>query len=217
MGRIMILVGILVLTVLLAVCIRTAGPLDTQASVTGFISYIHSFGVLAPVIAFVLAVIHGVFPFCPYIILTGAIAAVFGVWWGFALTWSGALLGSALSFVLARYFGQDWFQRLVKRHYGTQWAFLNGSGAFWTILMGRIIPVVPAPVINLGAGISSVSFPVFFVATGLGKLPLTVAYTFLGYAVLRSRYTWEIVIGLTVVCLLGGLYKYFWRRKPAGQ
>lgn len=210
-------IGLLGVSALAVVYIYRAKPFSTEADVSQFIWYIHSFGLLAPGVAFFLATVHGVFPYVPFFILAGAIAAVFGVWWGFLLSWGGALLGSVLSFVMARYLGQDWFLRKAGPRYGAKLEALDGPKAFWAILMGRIVPVLPAPVINVGAGVSTVSFPIFLAATGLGKLPFTLAYTFLGVALVRSRHVVDAVIGLAVFGFAGYLFQYFRKRKKSAN
>jgi uncharacterized membrane protein YdjX (TVP38/TMEM64 family) len=98
-------IGLLGLLTFALIYINNSRPFASEADVNHIIRYIHSFGLLAPVVAFALATVHGVFPYVPYFILTGAIVAVFGVWWGFTLSWTGALLGSILAFGMARHLG----------------------------------------------------------------------------------------------------------------
>ena len=49
-----------------------------------------------------------------------------------------------------------------------------------TILVCRLLPFVPFDPISYAAGLTSIRFRSFFIATGLGQLPATIVYSWAG-------------------------------------
>ncbi|MGL4688298.1 MAG: TVP38/TMEM64 family protein, partial [Fusobacteriaceae bacterium] len=49
-----------------------------------------------------------------------------------------------------------------------------------TILVCRLMPFVSFDVVSYAAGLTSLGFWSFFIATGLGQLPATIIYSYVG-------------------------------------
>ena len=45
-----------------------------------------------------------------------------------------------------------------------------------TVLICRLLPFVSFDFVSYAAGLTSMSFPAFFIATGIGQLPATIVY-----------------------------------------
>ncbi len=152
----------------------------------------------------------------PGSVLTLAGGALYGVWPGLLLNWAGAVLGATLSFLLARGLGRDF---VVRRLRGRAAALDEGAGrhGFRTILVLRLIPVVPFSALNYAAGLSAVRLRDYVVATAIGILPAAFAYTYFAQAILagslearRSAYLHVLVAGGLLVAL--SLLPVVWRR-----
>jgi len=178
------------------------------SNIHGLIAYINGFGIFAPLVAFVLFMIQAILPVFPYIILTAAGGILFGFKLGFLLSWLGALTGACLAYWMCRLLGYSQFLQRFYIRMGYDVRQLNSSMAFWTIVIARIIPVVPTPLINAAAALGGVSFPNFAASSAIGKIPSAVLYTGLGLALFNAKdiNTALIIIGLTVIFLL--LIKY---------
>src|SRR5690606_1709480 len=87
------------------------------------------------------------------------------------------------------------------------------STAFWSIVIARIIPVVPTPLINLAAAISGVSFWNFFFSSAIGKLPSALLYTSLGLCLVRMQDARLVLTLLGVTILLYLMLKCFAAKK----
>lgn len=148
---------------------------------------LNHFGFLAPLAAFLLFVVQAIFPVFPYVILTAAGGMLFGFKLGFLLAWLGALTGACLAFCLCRLLGDTRFMRRYYRLMDYDSARLNPSMAFWSIVIGRILPVIPTPLINVTAALGGVSFTTFFFSSALGKIPTAILYTSLGLALVNTR------------------------------
>ena len=139
-----------------------------------------SFGPWAPVVSFLLMVLQSVVAPLPAFVITIANGLLFGAFWGGVLSWSSAMVGAALCFAIARALGRPLVERLVGS------APLAKSDAIFerygthAVLIARLIPLISFDVVSYAAGLTSIGFLPFMVATGLGQLPATVVYSLLG-------------------------------------
>lgn len=137
--------------------------------------------------ALALFFVQAIAPVVPYMILAGAAGAIFGYTTGFFLAWLGALAGASCLFLLAKYLARDFFVRRLQDRYNFDLAGLEERKMFLLILICRIFPVVPTPIINIGSGISGVPTRTFFFASALGKIPWAIIYVALGDYFIQSQ------------------------------
>ena len=98
---------------------------------------------------------------------------LFGPVWGVVITWTGAMLGAALAFALARWFGRPFVDALLneRQRLGLdRWMHRQGVGV---LLLSRLMPLISFNVINYAAGLTPISWWTFLWTTGLGILPIT--------------------------------------------
>ena len=112
--------------------------------------------------------------------ITLANAVIFGWVKGAILSWSSAMVGAALCFFIARALGRDAVIRL-----SSQGALENIEDFFekygkHTILIARLLPFISFDIVSYAAGLTSMGFWPFFLATGLGQLPATIIYSYTG-------------------------------------
>jgi len=145
--------------------------------------------------------------------VTVAAGALYGAWPGTLLSLTGACLGAALNFSLARRLGVP----LVRRHLGPRWlqaAARLGPVHFLILsLMGRLIPVASFDVVAYVAGISRISLPAFLGVAALGQAPALYAYAYVGRDLAAAReasLAGSLVLLLLVVLALGG--RRLWQR-----
>jgi uncharacterized membrane protein YdjX (TVP38/TMEM64 family) len=149
---------------------------------------------------------------------------VFGVWWGWLYNFLGALLGASASFLLARALGRDLVlhvasatlleraERILERH------------GFWALVRVRFLPI-PFSVINYGAALAGIRWPVFITASTIGLAPSMVIWTYFGYAIfsVTTADRSEVVRNLVVALVLGlGLtflipLRNAWKKRRYGQ
>ena len=142
--------------------------------------FISSYGVYAAAISFALMVLQSIVAPLPAFVLTFANANLFGWWQGAILSWSSAMAGAALCFYIARILGRDVAEKLTSK------AGLKQVDEFFekygnnTILICRLLPFVSFDIVSYAAGLTSMSFWDFFIATGIGQLPATIVYSYVG-------------------------------------
>ncbi len=142
--------------------------------------YLLSFGVWAPVVSGLLMVFQSVIAPLPAFVITFTNGLVFGVWWGTLLSWSSAMVGAAACFYISRIFGRPVVEKLAGGP-SLEWTdrFFERYGRH-AIIIARLLPFVPFDPISYGAGLTGMGFWEFFLATGIGQLPATVVYSYLG-------------------------------------
>ncbi|MBR3585799.1 MAG: TVP38/TMEM64 family protein [Oscillospiraceae bacterium] len=152
----------------------------SSADVDAVIDLIRSFGPWAMAVSFLLMVFQSVIAPLPAFLITFANAAVFGWWQGALLSWSSAMTGAALCFLISRALGRDAVEKIAG-----QGTLKSVEGYFEkygsrTILVCRLLPFVSFDAVSYFAGLTPMRFWPFFLATGLGQLPATVIYSYVG-------------------------------------
>ncbi len=178
-------------------------------------AYLKEFGFLAPFVAFGLFVIQAALPIFPYIILAAAGGLLFGWKVGFLLSWLGALAGACMAFWICRYAGSDWAKNIIKKRFNYDIDRIDTGLAFWSILIARIIPVIPTPAINAAAALTGVPFWNFFFSSALGKIPTALLYTGLGISIFQYQDIKLTLVLLGAIIALAALGHYYSRRKTA--
>lgn len=178
--------------------------------------YVRGFGVWTPAVSLLLMIAQTVVAPLPGSLVAAANGIVFGIWWGTLLSWLGGLLGGSLAFGIARWLGRDAVARLLGRaHLEAAEQFGTREG-FWIVLVARLIPLVSFDLISYGAGLSSMSFGRFLLATAIGMLPGTFAWTALGHDLaLAQTSAWRL--SLIALIFVGGIIggRYWLRRQRA--
>ena len=142
--------------------------------------YILSFGIWAPIISFILMILQSVAAPLPAFLITFANAALFGWVKGALLSWTSAMAGAALCFYIARFLGRDTVEKLTSKFaIDSVDVFFNKYGKH-TILIARLLPFMSFDLVSYAAGLTSMSFVSFFIATGIGQLPATIIYSYVG-------------------------------------
>ena len=160
--------------------INHAASVLGSANVDAVIAYIRSFGPYAMAFSFCLMVFSSLIAPLPAFMITLSNAAIFGWWQGAILSWSSAMVGSALCFLLARGLGRDVVERFAGKG-----ALASVEGYFEkygtkTILVCRLLPFVSFDAVSYFAGLTPLKFLPFFIATGLGQTPATIVYSYVG-------------------------------------
>lgn len=149
-------------------------------SVESIIGYIKSFGTWAILISFLLMMFQSVIAPLPAFLITFANAAVFGWWQGAILSWSSAMAGALLCFYIARIAGRDFVEKLNKNFSLQKLDEYFDRYGKHTILVCRLLPFISFDFISYAAGLTAIKPIPFLIATGLGQLPATIVYSYVG-------------------------------------
>lgn len=143
-------------------------------------SFVERYGTMAAAVSFLLMVFQSIVAPLPAFLITFANANLFGWWRGAILSWSSAMVGAAACFYIARILGRDVVEKLSsKTGLRSIDAFFERHGA-QSILIARLLPFISFDIVSYAAGLTSMGFWSFFIATGVGQLPATIVYSYVG-------------------------------------
>ncbi|MGK0225410.1 MAG: putative membrane protein YdjX (TVP38/TMEM64 family) [Thermoproteota archaeon] len=145
--------------------------------------------------------------------------AVFGFPVGAAAALAGATIGATLAFLISRAMGREGAQSLFGERLSSIDEFI-GRNDFSSILVLRLMPIVPFNLLNYGSGLTSVRPSRYVLASAIGMAPATLLTTGLGDQADNPTGTAFIVLlGLFIAVLVGsGWYaKRLRARSPESQ
>ena len=142
--------------------------------------------------------------FFPVTVLSLAVAAIFGPIWGPIYGIFGALLSAGITFVLGKLLGNAGLRKLGGPKVEAVDEKLKQSGIIGVAAI-RMLPIAPFSLVNLVAGISSISLVQFLIGTFLGMFPQMVAKGLVGDSIMQI---FKNPSAETVTYLVGGLV--FW-------
>jgi uncharacterized membrane protein YdjX (TVP38/TMEM64 family) len=153
--------------------------------VPAFQRWVEGLGALGP-LAFIAGYAVAVVAFVPGSALTLASGAIFGVGKGTLLVFVAALLGSTAAFLIARHGARAWVERRIAGN--ERFAAIDraiGKEGRKIVLLLRLSPVFPFVLLNYALGLTRVRLFDYVVA-GVGMLPGTLLYVYLGDAAGRA-------------------------------
>lgn len=188
-GRISRWITFGILTIIIVICscvpsIRTnMGQIFAMLSsgdINAVIEYLRSYGPQAALVSGSLMVLQSLAAPIPAFIITLSNSVVFGWWQGAILSWSSAMIGAMLCFFIARVLGRDAVVHFVpKSALRTVDKFFDKFGTH-AILICRLLPFMSFDYVSYAAGLTSMGFWKFFIATGIGQAPATIVYSYVG-------------------------------------
>ncbi|MCW8125671.1 TVP38/TMEM64 family protein [Microbulbifer halophilus] len=109
------------------------------------------------------------------IIMSLAVGALFGLWWGTLIASFASSIGATIAFLVSRYLLHDWVQqrfggRLRAIHLG-----MEREGRFFLLAL-RLVPIFPFVLINILMGLTHIRTWPFYWVSQIGMLPVTVVF-----------------------------------------
>ena len=156
-------------------------------------------------------------PVSPLIFAGGV---VFGVWWGWLYNFIGSLFGATVSYLLARALGRQLIEHIAGRTLLEKVESVLEKHGFWNLVRSRFLPI-PFAVINFGAALAGIRWPVFISASALGLAPAMVIWTYFGYAIFSvTSEGRQAVVRNLIILIVGALLVTFlvplrkaWKRR----
>ncbi|MCK1994131.1 TVP38/TMEM64 family protein [Peribacillus muralis] len=197
MKKILTLIGLLVI----AIFIFTNAELFTliwKSDLDSVIGTLKENLPLTFIVTFVLMFVQNSFTIIPLILLLTINVAIFGFLYGYLWSWLTSVAASGLIFYAAR----NWFQELLSKKLGKKWKDNVEEHGFMYVFTGRIFPLIPTSLINLAAGVSSVTFKDFLLATALGNLIYFFFLSLIPYGLLTVEMNQYSLAALALLFLL---------------
>lgn len=165
--------------------------------------FVESYGAYAALVSFALMILQSIAAPLPAFLITFANANLFGWWKGAILSWSSAMVGAIICFYIARILGRDVVEKLTSKTGLKQVdAFFEKHGRL-SILIARLMPFISFDIVSYAAGLTPISLKSFIWATGLGQLPATIIYSYVGGMLTGGAQ--KLVAGLLILFGLSAL------------
>lgn len=198
--------------------IQNAVKVLSRVDVDAAREYILSFGIWAPVVSFFLMVFQSVAAPLPAFVITFANAGLFGWIKGAALSWTSAMAGAILCFAIARLYGRSVVEKFTTRRALKEVDIFFEKYGKWAVLIARLLPFVSFDIVSYAAGLTAMGWWEFIWATGLGQLPATLVYSYVGDMLVGS--VRNVVFGLLMLFALTTLIimvRHIWTDRNATQ
>lgn len=153
-------------------------PLDKWLLV--FLARLENSGAWGPLL-FVLLYIPACVLMFPDILPNAAAGAIWGIVTATAVVSIGRVLGSTLTFLVARYFTRGWQERRMAKDpkFAAVARAVEREG-FRFVLLLRLCPLFPVIMLNYGLGMTSVRLRSYMLGTLLGLIPRTIIVAYSG-------------------------------------
>jgi uncharacterized membrane protein YdjX (TVP38/TMEM64 family) len=170
-----------------------------------------SYGPWAIAISVGLMVTQAIVAPLPANVITITNSLVFGPLWGGLISWVSTIIGASLCFLLSKILGRPFAEKIAGGSIQKAEQFFKNYGLH-AMFVVRIMPFVPFDAVSYGAGLVGVPFSRFLLATAIGIIPSTLAYSYLGPMI--AGIYWWVLIGLLSISLIGVIITAIVMRRP---
>lgn len=177
------------------------------------ISTLSSFGIFAGVLLILLESIIPVLPLSVFITLN---LMTYGDILGYLVSLLSTILGCTISFFLFRRFFQDKLYRLIHRKdYDSikKWMASVSNISFTNLVILLALPFTPAFLVNIGAGLSKMSYKKYALALIIGKAIMVYFWGYVGTSLLESLTDISVLLKIIGLLLLAYILSKVVERK----
>jgi len=192
----LLIVGCVTAMSLAVYLLREIGPGELQA-------WLVAAGDWAPVIYMVLYIVATVLVL-PSTVLNLTGGAIFGPWLGTAWTSISAIIAAVVAFAFTRTVGRQTVAKRLGGRLQAMDAEVRRGGLFYMFAI-RLVPIMPYGLINLVAGLTSVSVQDYILGTVLGTVPSVLPFVLLGSSGLKAIYSGDMLPFVGALALSGML------------
>ena len=125
---------------------------------------------------------------------------IYGFWPALLFAMTGALLGTTLSFMLAKVLGRDFLHIFFGEEKMSYYIErLNSKKMYAIVFFLYLIPGIPKDMVSYAAGVSEIKFKPFIIISALGRLPGMIGCLLMGDMMMEENYTGAVIIGVFAV------------------
>ena len=204
-------VGLLVIGFVL---VERSGAMELMLDIDSLTRYIHSLGVGGPLIVIALmitAIVLNPLPSAPIALVSGA---VYGHLWGTVYIVLGAEIGAVIAFMITRLTGFHWLQHLTKEKLSLGWVGSQNS-MMVMVFISRLIPFLSFDLVSYGAGLTTITFWRFALATLIGLLPASFLLAHFGDSMVETdvQQLSIVIFVLSLIVAVPLIFKFVSKRR----
>lgn len=119
----------------------------------------------------------------------------------------GATLGAVVGYLLGRYAAMPIIIKygkfiLIKPHHIYKAEAFAKRYGIWSVLIGRLVPIIPFKVFSIAAGITKLPFPAFIACTFIGVVPRIILLTLFGESIVKYTKPTIIIAAFAVLIFI---------------
>ena len=183
--------------------LKYRAELFSKDSAERVVDYLKANSSIAALLIICIQIVQVVICFLPGQPVQFAASYMFGVARGFAFSITGAVIGTVISFYLAKLLGNDamnlFFGEEKVRDYKKK--LDSGRGLLLAFLI-YLIPGIPKDIVSYVAGISDMRFRPFLLVATVGRIPGMLGSLMLGHFFGRQDYRAMIIIAVIIAVIL---------------
>jgi uncharacterized membrane protein YdjX (TVP38/TMEM64 family) len=164
---------------------------------------IKSFGPYSPLVFVSFHIVHAVIPPLPGEAIEFLGGYLFGVYAGMLYSMIGLIVGSWLSFSIARIFGRRVVESFISPELRKKLEYLSGHEGVILGFLLFLIPVFPKVALCYVLGLTPMGLGIFLIISTIGRIPGTLLATLQGAEAFDQQYvTLSILLGISALIIL---------------
>lgn len=150
-----------------------------------------------------IVILESIVPILPLALFIAVNTVVFGNVMGFIISWIGTIIGCSLSFFIFRKgFSKKIYKHIDHKKRGKELMKKISSLDFCKLVLILAIPFTPAFSINIGAGLSKMSYQKYLLALIISKLSIIYFWGFIGTTFIESITDIGVLIKLSFILFI---------------
>ncbi len=151
-----------------------------------------------------LQIMQVVISFIPGQVVQMAAGYLYGFWSALLFAMTGAVIGTAISFGLAKILGRDFLHLFFGEEKMSYYIErLNSKKVYVIIFLIYLIPGVPKDMVSYAAGVSEIRFKPFIILSAIGRIPGMVGSLLIGNMLNEQNYIGVIIVA-AIACITFG-------------
>ena len=174
--------------------------------------WVESFGTWGPLVFLGVQVVQVVVFAIPGEVVQVAAGYLFGTWMGLAWCMLGALIGSAIAFMMAKWLGRPFVERITSAKNAERLEHIvNHRKGMFTIFVLYLIPGIPKDILCYMCGLTPMKLWRFLIVSMVARLPAMLLSTWIGRTIADKNYV--LMIFLASVAVVGFILGLVFRKR----
>jgi len=171
--------------------------------------FVLQFGVWSPIVFVLLQTLQMLFliiPGAPFLIAGGYVFGNLGIVYSVI----GIMMGSMIVFGMGRLFGRPFLESVIDKKAIAKIDY-QSNNVGKTLFVLFLIPPLPHDIFSFIAGITTLKFKDYLLISFVGRLPLIVFYTLVGYQLTKLNLFYSLL--LLIIIVIGSIFIFYHKEK----
>lgn len=179
-------------------------------SVDDVVSFLEKYETVSIFVYIMLQIIQVVISVIPGQVFQMAAGYLYGFWPALIYAMTGAIAGTAISFMLAKLLGRDFLHIIFGEEKISYYIErLNSKRVYVIVFLIYLIPGIPKDMVSYAAGVSEIKFRPFIILSAVGRIPGMVGSLLMGTMLEEEKFGFAIGIGIfaVIACVFCIIYR----------